>query len=369
MSVQTRPIDLLTRTHGMLGTPYVEWAFALDGGGFGSYREIGIVEAAEIAQAVTNADMRDPRSGTSQLVRRHTREFDLTLSATTKKFDAANLQLMLLASGITAVAGGVTAVAADSVFLTDDPEDFVDLANAGLVEATVTVTAAEVGTSPDLERVGTGQGTPFGETQADFALDFTVLVVGDVSSYIETPAAGVVTERVGDIVAGAAPMAGQIGIIETAIATSGEITYPAGEGPAAGTTIDVTYAPTHTITDNVDAFYDPKFGRVRCIFSTNKLRALQPIDVAYDYNAIAHDEISPGTQLTFPGRARIRHLPDVGVNWIWPIPQASIQASGEAFAFSPDEWAGHAISITLENNGSANPYGVLEIFDETLTEA
>ena len=87
MSSFTRPIDLLTRTHGMLGTPFVKWAFALQAGGFGSFRDLGIVSAAEIAQAVTNADMRDPRSGTSVLVRRHTREFDLTLAVTTMKFD------------------------------------------------------------------------------------------------------------------------------------------------------------------------------------------------------------------------------------------------------------------------------------------
>jgi hypothetical protein len=365
MSVQTRPVDLLTRVHGLLGTPFVEFAFALASGGYSSYREIGIVEAAEIQQAVAHADMRDPRSGTSQLVRRHTREFDLTLQATTKKFDGANMQLMLLSSDLRQIAAGVTSIADEAFQLTDDADDFVDLDNASLVEPLTAVSAAEI----ELERVGTGQGTPFGETQADFALDFTVLVFGDISSYIETTAAGVPTERVGDLVAGASPAAGKIGIIDTAIATSGEIIYPSGEGPAAGVTIDVTYEPSHTFTENVDYFVDPKSGRVRVLFSSNEARALQPMEVSYDFNAFAHEEIDPGTQLTFPGRARIRHLPDAGVNLIWPIPQVSIQASGDAFTFNPDEWAGQAIQITLENDGTSTPYGTCEIYDETLTEA
>jgi hypothetical protein len=298
-------------------------------------------------------------------VRRHTREFDLTLVATTKKFDGANLQLMLLSSDLVQVAAGVTSIANESFQLTDDADDFVDLANASLVEPLTAVSADEI----LLERVGTGQGTPFGESQGDFALDFTVLVFGDISSYIETTAAGVPTERVGDLVAGASPAAGKIGIVDTAIATSGEITYPSGEGPAAGTTIDVSYEPSHTFTENVDYMVDPKSGRIRVLFSSNEARALQPMEASYDFNAYAHEEIKPGTQLTFPGRARIRHLPDAGVNLIWPIPKVSIQASGDAFAFNPDEWSGQSIQITLEHDGTSVPYGTCEIYDETLTEA
>lgn len=365
MSVLTRPNDLITRTHGLIGTPYIEWAFALAGGGFGSYRELGIIENAELAQAVNNADMRDPRSGSSVLVRRHTNEFDLTLMAQTKKFDAANLQLMLLAAGITAVTAGTNSIVDEVVFLTNDEDDFVDLANALAIEATMGVTPAPI----TLERVGTGQGTTFGPTQGDFALDFGPLVIGDITSWIETPPGGAPVERVADLVAGGAPITTEIGVIVGASATSGEVTYFTAEGPLAGTTIDVTYEPTHTITDNVDVFYDPKMGRVRCLFSTNKLRALQPIEVTYDFTQLDHSEISPGTQLTFPGRARLRHLPDAGINMTWPIPQASIQASGDAFAFSADQWATHTIPITLEHNGSASPYGVANIYDETLQEA
>ncbi len=364
MSQFTRPVDLLTRTNGMLGTPFVEWGFALEAGGFGSYRDVGITEGSEIAQAASHADMRDPRSGTSQLVRRHTREFDLTLNVQTKLFNAANLQLMLLASGITVVSAGTASVTEEVVFLSDDADDFIDLANALIDESTMVVTPAPI----TLEVVGTGQGGTFGEVQADFALDFGPLVIGDVAVFNHT-INGITTARISDVVAGAAPTGTQIGIIVGASATSGQITYASGEAPAVGTLIEVTYEPTHTITQDVDFFTDPKSGRVRCIFSTNKLRASQPIEVTYDYNQLDHEAISPGTQLTLPGRARIRHLPDAGVNWVWPIPQCSIQASGDAFSFSADEWNTHTIQITLENNGTSDPYGVLQVYNETLTEA
>ncbi len=366
MSIETRPVDLLTRTHGLLGTPFVEWAFALAGGGFGSYRQLGIIEAAELAQAVTHADMRDPRSGTSQLVRRHTREFDLTFNVTSKKFDGANLQLMLLSAALRNVAAG-TATATDDAFqLTDDAEDFVDLSNALLDEPLTTVQAAQV----VLEKVGTGQGIGFGDTQGDFSLDFKPFVIGDITSWIETPlATGVGVERVSDLVAGGAPITTEIGVVVGASATSGEITYFTNEGPLAGTTIEVTYQPTHTFTENTDYFVDPKVGRVRVLFSTNKASALQPMEATYTYNQLLSEEIDPGTQLTFPGRARVKHLPDIGVNLIWPIPKASIQASGDAFTFNPDEFAGQSMQITLEHDGTSTPYGTMEIYDETLTEA
>ncbi len=362
MSVQQRPIDLITRTHGMLGTPFVEWGFSLAAGGFGSYRELGITEGAEIAQTVSHADMRDPRSGTSQLVRRHTREFDLQLNVQTKKFDAANLQLMLLASGITTVTAGLQAVVDEVVFLTDDEDDFVDLANSSIVESSMGVTPAPI----TLEAVGTGQGGTFGEVQGDFALDFAINVVANVSLFRTTTLAGVVTNFT---VVNVAPATGEVEIEEGAAATSGEITFFGGEAPAVGDVIEATYESTLTITDNTDVFYDPKFGRVRCLFSTDKLRPNQPIEVTYNYNALDHERISPGTQLTFPGRCRIRHLPDAGVNWIWEIPQCSIQASGDAFSFTADEWNTHTIQITLENDGTSDPYGVNQIYDETLTEA
>ena len=202
--------------------------------------------------------------------------------------------------------------------------------------------------------------------QGDFELDFAINAVADVTLFRTTTLAGVVTDF--DVV-NVAPATGEVEIEEGAASISGEITFFAGEAPAVGTRLEATYESGLTITDNTDVFYDPKFGRVRGIFSTDKLRTNQPIEVTYDYNALDHERISPGTQLTFPGRCRIRHLPDAGVNWIWEIPQASIQASGDAFSFSADEWNTHTIQITLENDGTSDPYGVNQIYDETLTEA
>lgn len=364
MSVLTRPVDLLTRTNGMIGTPYISIELALQGGGFGSPRDIGITPGVEIAQAVSQADMMDPRSGSNRLVRRFTNEFGLILNVQTKLFKAANLQLMLMSSSVRTVSAGTASVVNELVTLTSDPEDFLQLDNALIDETTFVVSPAPIVD----EFVGTGQGGTFGEVTADFDLNFAPLLIGDVTAFNHT-INGITTPRISDLVSGTTPTGTQIAIDVGASSTSGQITYASGEAPPVGTLIEATYEPSHTITQDVDFFTDPKGGRLRVVFSTDKLRAGQIIEVTYDFDQLDHEEIDPGTQLTLPCRVTLQHLPDAGVNWLWTVPQASIQAGGESFTFSETEWNTHTIPITLEDDGSSNPYGTIQVFNETLVEA
>lgn len=370
MSVQQRPIDDVTPENLLIGMPFVEFSFLLSSGTFGPFFNLGIVDNAEIAKALEFVQLRSAQSGVDVLLRELVRSFDGTLNVGVFDFSARNMQLFFASAGLTLLSGGTTAVVGDTFELTDDPEDFLDLDNANLLETTETVSADLISGESVTENA---PGSPFGETQGDFSLDFKILVVADVTSYVETSAGGVSVERVGDIVAGGAPMAGEIGIIEGAVATGGEITYPAGEGPAAGTQISVTYEPSFTgFVLNTDYTLDPKNGRIRFLSfngALDEFKNFQPLELDYDFDAKVRGEIQPFTQFVFQGRARLRLLTDVGINILWTIPKSQVRLTDDAFAFSRDEFGVGALAINMLDNGGAAPFGNLETFSEPQANA
>ena len=367
MSVQPRPIDTITVDFLQLGMPFIEFAPLLSSGAFAPFRSFGIVDSAEVAKTIELATLRSAQSGVSVKVRELVRQFDAQLNVGLFQHSPENMQLMFGSESLTdVVADPAFSIAGDPFRLTDDPEDFVDLAQQLIDESTVVLTADSIID----EAVGTGQGGTFGETTGDFALDFKISVIGDVSSYIER-LGGVDTERVSDLVAGAAPMAGEIAIQVGATAVSGEITYFGGEAPALNTEIIVDYEPTFATVLNTDFSTDPKPGRVRLFdFETvtpnvEPFRQFQPMEADYDHVQVAHDDLKPFTQFVFSGKTRVRLLTDVGINIIWTVPSSSVRVTDDAFVFNRDEFQVTTLVLDLLDAGGTERFGTLELYPET----
>ncbi len=363
MSVQPRPTDNITVDFLQLGMPYIEFSPLLSSGAFGPFRSLGIVDSAEVAKTLELATLRSAQSGVSVKIRELVRQFDAVLNVGLFQHSPENMQLMFGSSTLTdVVADPAAAVVGDPFQLTDNVEDFLDLANQLLDESTVVLTADSIID----EAVGTGDGV-LGPVTGDFALAFKPLLIGDVTSYIER-LAGVDTERVGDLVAGAAPGAGEIGIEVGATAASGDITYFGGEAPATGTQIIVDYEPTHAIVLNTDFSTDPQPGRVR-IFALDgagdPFKSFQPMEADYDHVEVAHDDIQPFTQFVFSGKTRVRLLTDVGINIIWTVPRSSVRVTDDAFTFNRDEFQVTQLVIDLLDAGGSQRFGTMEIYPET----
>ena len=367
MSVQPRPIDTITVDFLQLGMPYIEFAPSLASGAFGPFRSFGVVDSAEVAKTIELATLRSAQSGTSVKLRELVRSFDAILNVGLFQHSPENMQLMFgSATLVDVVADPAASVVGDPFQLTDDPQNFLDLNNQLIDESTVAITAdARI-----LEAVGTGQGGTFGETTGDFALDFKILLITDVTLYQETTA-GIPVDRTADLVAGSAPMAGEIGIEIGATIVSGQITYFAAEAPALGVVIEVTYDPTFATVLNTDFTVDPLPGRVRLLDfetvtpNTEPFRQFQPMEADYDFVEVAHDDIQPFTQFTFAGQTRVRLLTDVGINIIWTVPSTSVRLTDDAFVFNRDEFQVTQLVIDLFDAGGQQRFGVMEIYPET----
>lgn len=360
MSVVARPSDAITEDFLLLGLPVIEFGFELSGGGYGAYFGLGIPESAEVQKALQFAQLRNSQSGTSKLVRELVRQFDATIQVTTFRHSGANMQLMFASATLADVADSTPTVTDDPFRLTDNDQVFHDLANQQISEPITGVECAEIAA----EDVGTGQGGTFGETLGDFALDFKLNVIGDVSSFTVGG-----TERVSDLVAGSSPGAGQIGINVGATATSGQIIFPSGEAPASGAALVATYQPTFSFSENTDFGVDYLNGRVR-LFShdqaTDELKDFQPMQADYDYTRPAYEEIEPFTQFVFAGRARVRQLTDVASNLIWTIPKCQVRLTEDAFVFNRDDFTVTALALNLleDDADPTQPYGNLRIYRE-----
>lgn len=362
MSVQPRPADPITEDFLLQGLPVVDFAFEFTGGGFGADFGLGILASAEVQKELQFSQLRNSASGTSKLVREFVRQFDGTLQVTTFRHSGQNMQLIFASSLLSAIAAGTIVVAADPINLTADPDDFLTLANQLLLTSpTTTFAAAEIA----LEAVGTGQGGTFGETTGDFALDFKPLVIADITVLT---VGGV--DRLSDVVAGSLPTGTQIAFVEGAVLTGGEITFAPGDAPAVGEAIVCTYEPSFALAYLTDFVVDHKSGRIRLIDTidgaTDAFRSFQPMTAGYSYSQPNAERINPFSQFTFPGRATIRQLTDVGANLVWTVPKAQIRLTGDAFTFNRDDLTQSTLALQfLEDDANPSaPFGVMDIFRE-----
>lgn len=354
MSVQTRPIDITTKDNLLIGVPFVEFAPKLSGGGFGSFRSMGIVQDAAIAKSITRAALKSSHSGVAKLVREIVQEIEARLRVDLFQFGPDNMQLFMGSATLTNENAGTTAVVDEKVTLPSSATEFASLVNLG-VSAPITSVDPDTITA---EAVGTGDGAT-GTTKGDFALDFKPKVIGDVTSFKEGG-----TERVSALVAGSTPSAGEIGIVVGTGADAGDITYPAGEAPANGDALVATYTPSHTLVEDTDFSVDYPDGRIRRISGSSILKAKQPLLVDYSYTTFDGKVLAPFSQLTFPGKCRLRLLTDIGINLIWTVPLVDVTLTDEDFAFSREEFATGQLNVTLRDDGTSQPFGTMRLFEE-----
>jgi hypothetical protein len=354
MAIEARPVDLLTKANVFIGMPFVEFSPALTGGGYDSYRQLGIVETAALEKAIETIQLIDSRSGVQVTDREEVSSLDITMQLAMFKFDPDNLRLFLGSADQTTVSSATVAIVNERVTVLAS-DRFAPLQRGRIISVTGLNSAAIVN-----ENVGTGQGGTFGEVQGTFELDWAVKVIGDVTSIT---VAGIARPTV----AGAAPAAGQIGVIVGASATSGELTFPVGEAPALGAAIVANYTPSFLFADfilNTDYTLDNYQGGIRFLLNT-RFRAGQPIDVDYSYTNITRVDLRPFTQLTFAGRARIKQLTDLGINFIWEVPSVQIRITDDDFAWSADGFATGNLALRILNAGGTQPFGLWSTYPET----
>lgn len=364
MAVETRPVDTISKENLFIGLPIVLFERKLSDGTFDVPRNLGILDSSELQKAVEIAQLRNRASGLSVLEREIIRQIEPSLALGVFNFEPENMRLLLASKSLTEVASSTVVVTNDPFTVPNDFDKFGALANRSITTEPLTSLNAAPVTS---EAVGTGQGGTFGETTGDFALDFPILVIGDVTSYLEGA-----TERVGNLVAGTTPLAGEIGIVVGAVANSGQITYPAGEAPASGDDIVATYTPSFTFTNLTDYVLDPFEGRLRILGGSGqggefKTRAGQILHADYSYNQPDENQLAPFTQASFEGRATVKQLTDVGVNFIWDIPVVSIRVNDDALTWNADDFATGSLTMNLLSDPSAPsaPFGTWRHFPET----
>src|SRR3990172_4090620 len=124
MSVETRPTDTITSNNLIIGVPYVEFAPSLSSGGYGPYRQLGIVNEARVTKTLELATLKSSHSGTSKLVRELVRDFEGRFVATIYNFVAENMQLFLASASLDTVNAGTTAVVNEAVTLQASDKDW-----------------------------------------------------------------------------------------------------------------------------------------------------------------------------------------------------------------------------------------------------
>jgi hypothetical protein len=358
MSVETRPTDTITPNHLLIGMPFVEFA-PRSSGILQPYRNLGIVDSAELQKTLEMAQLSSAQSGVSVLVREIVKKIEARLQVGVFNFSPENMQLFLGSATLQSVAGGSVNATDEPFTLTDDPLDFIDLANRSLTVLT-TVEAAPISN----EAVGTGDGTK-GAVSGDYALAYKVNAVGDVTSVT------VGSTSYTPIAVGGATTGNQVEVAVGTGATSGNLQFFVG-GVATNVTgaIVASYQPSFASVLGTNHFEDLKGGRVRVTHVATKgagaapFLAKQPMQATYTYTEVDHHKLAPFTQTSFEGAARVRLLTDVGINLLWTIPRVSVRLTDDAFAFSRDEFGVGTLIVNILDNGGSEPFGSIKSYAE-----
>jgi hypothetical protein len=378
MPVQPRPTDIVTRGNLLLGFPVVDFIPALSAGGYGPPVPLGILSSAALAKELETITLDRGDAGFLTVDREVVSRLQPLLNVETFKFDA-NVAKYIFGSSIqTAVVADAAAAVTDdpvAIPLSDSYTSFQSLARASINEASVVVTFAEIVD----EAVGTGNGV-LGGTQGDYALDQKIKAIGDVTEFL---VGGV--DETANLVAGSTPAAGQIAIEigeqDSSVTGSGAITFGASKIPANGAAIVATYTPSFTtgagdIVNLTDFVFDPYLGRIRfrhagADASPFRLTpvALANLLVDYTYSRKAHTQLRPYTQPASDGKAVLRHLPDLGINIYWPIPSVTLRLTDDDLSFGAEEFATAALTITINDAGGSERFGLMELSSEAESAA
>lgn len=246
MPVQTRPTDSDQLTNTFFGMPVVEFAPALSGGGFGPFQLMGNIDSTELANELERITLSNSQAGTSATILEIVSQIDPQFNVDTFTLSADIMQKILGSQAVTPVsADPVAAITDEVVTLTQDTEDFIDLANADLNSGSAVVTPGLVSD----EQVGIGDGTT-GNTSGDFSLDYKAQAVGDVSELTSTSGSTVTTYTV--VAVGAASTGDEAELVVGTDSDSGDLQFFSGGGAVNVTgTIEATYTPTFSLGEGL----------------------------------------------------------------------------------------------------------------------
>jgi hypothetical protein len=127
-------------------------------------------------------------------------------------------------------------------------------------------------------------------------------------------------------------------------------------------------------TDGGDFILDPLIGRIRFLHAAADLSpfrlaaasASQALEIDYTYSQNSGVEMQPFTQGggSFDGQVTIKHLPDVGVNFIWVVPSATIHLTDDSLTFGSDDFAVGALEVILNDSGGSVRFGTMTLSSE-----
>ncbi len=367
MSVEQRVVDTTTEDNLLLGFSQVY--FTPTGG---TEVFLGTLTSQELQKELETLDLERGDAGVKVVDRRVLSSFSAILALETFSFHKAIAQLTLGSSTLVDVtAAAAQAVSGETISLpTSNPfTSFQNLDNADIDETTVAVTCGPA----TLEAVGTGDGVANDYVLAykiKDASDISAITVGGVSytpvnSGSETGVGNEAIMVIGEV-DGAHPL------------TSGSIDFEVGgvgTPPGSGLAIVATYTPSFSGADftlNTDFFVDPFLGRIRFVDPSGTDNSpfrttgdAQPLILAYNYNQKAGADLKPFTQSGgFSGTAVIKHLADVGINFIWPIPSASILITDDAVTFDSEDFAVGALALNILDAGGTDRFGTMRLSSE-----
>ncbi|MGH3997606.1 MAG: hypothetical protein ACRDTJ_09115, partial [Pseudonocardiaceae bacterium] len=349
------------------------------GGVFGAPVVLGILASANLAKVVETLKLERGDAGLLTVDREIVSRLEPSFAVELFKFSADVAQYLFGSTDpVAVVADPVAAVTDDPVtLLSGTPFDFfMGLSRAPINEASVAVEFAQVVS----EAVGTGNGV-LGGVQGEFSLDRKIKAIADVTVFL----VGGVNETA-NLVAGSTPAAGQIAIElgeqDSPTTGSGAITFGASKIPANGAAIVATYKPSFTtgagdIVNLTDFVFDPTLGRIRfrhagADASPFRLAANAggtALLVDYTYVRKASNTLKPFTRNQVDGRAVVRHLPDVGVNFIWTIPSTTIRVTDDDLTFGAEDFATGALALQVNDAGGTDRFGTLDLSSEVEANA
>jgi len=364
MPVETRPSDTFTRDNLLLGFSTV--FFTPTGG---SEVQLGILGGQELQKEIELLQLQRGDSGPLTVDREIVGSLEVSMQLEVFNFKSDVAQYIFASQDVTAVsADAAAAITNEAVTVpsgTDAESTWANVVNGDVDDTSWTVTCSTITD----EAVGTGTGA-LGATSGEFSLDYKPLIVGDVTS---VTVAGVAFTP---IAVGAAASGNEVEVVVGTGATSGDLQFFVG-GVATdvtnGEAILATYTPSHTLTQNTDYVTSPLDGRLRFLDldsassknGTAELRQGQSVDVDYTYDRKAHVPLKPFTRNQVDGSVVIKHLTDIGVNFIWTIPSATIIITDDALTFGAEEFGTATLSLNINDAGGTDRFGTLELSSET----
>jgi len=365
MPVESRPSDAFTKDNLLIGFSVVE--FTPTGG---SPVQLGILGGQELQKEVEFLQLQRGDAGTLTVDREIVSSLEVSFQLELFNFKADVAEYIFGSSAGSVISADAAATVTNeevtlpgSTSSTDSERQFVDLLNGDVAESSFGGSAVTCAAITD-EAVGTGDGTT-GSTAGDFTLDFKPLAHDDVTSVT----VGGVEYTV--IAVGAAASGNEVEVTDFGDSTenAGRLQFFVG-GVAANVTgaILATYTPSHSFANLTDYVVDPFLGRIRFLNvngTADALRGGQIMNVDYTYNRRANVTLQPFTRTSVDGSCTIKHLTDIGVNFIWTIPSATIIITDEALTFGAEEFGTATLQLNVNDAGGSSRFGTLELSSET----